>query len=121
MKDSDIMKTLKLLRSHFLFPSKQELNTHLPVALGAHVIRPYEKDCGACLLTLLEMTLAGFESMPHNHTIFSSSCFQPLANHPGLQADAPGRATEHTGTHQCRRTRVRTRTQAQVVFNMMYT
>ena len=72
------------------------------------------------MLTLLEMTLAGFESMPHNHTIFSSSRFQPLANHPGLRADAPGRATEHTGTHRCRRTRVRTRTQAQVVFNMMY-
>ena len=52
------------------------------------------------MLTLLEMTLAGFESMPHNHTIFSSSRFQPLANHPGLRADAPGRATEHTGrTH----------------------
>lgn len=40
MKDSDIMKTLKLLRSHFLFPSMQELNTHLSVALEAHVVRP---------------------------------------------------------------------------------
>ena len=40
MKDSDIMKTLKLLRSHFLFRSVQELNTHLSVASEAHVIRP---------------------------------------------------------------------------------
>lgn len=47
-----------------------------------------KKDCGACLLTLLEMTLVGFESMPHNHSTFSSSPFQPLAKHPGLRADA---------------------------------
>ena len=58
-----------------------------------------QKDCGACLLTLLEMTLVGFESMPYNHAIFSSFHFQCLANHPGLWADAPGRATEHVGTH----------------------
>lgn len=75
MKDSDIMKTLKLLRSHFLFPLSARAEYHLSVALEAHVVRPLK---GLCLLTLLEMTLVGLESMPHNHTLLSQVLLSSL-------------------------------------------